>query len=572
MIDVFIAYAHEDLAFKNELKKFLAPLLREGRVTVWDDFDINAGEDWDAAIKQRLYSAGVVLLLVSADSLASKYFYGEEVRISLERHQRGDMVLVPIVLRSCDWTSTPLGALEALPAKGKAVSSWPNRDDAFQDIVTGLRAVINRVEQHRMQKAGETEKRRQFEAACLAADQLFHNKRWTEAKTAYQQAQKNYANGAVPTFADLNARIADCDRQAKKASEEQKERERQQRITEEQARKETEQQRRAQKPTSYEPAPEWRISRLYVLLGAALLLAGVGYALWSKNGNQITPTNTPTNATKLSFPDFVLIKGGTYTMGDQFSEGSSDEKPHTVTVSDFYLSKYEVTFREYDAFCAATGRDKPSDAGWGRGERPAINVSWYDAIEYCNWLSQQQGRKPYYTIDKSNKDPNNGNGNDGQKWTITRNTAANGYRLPTEAEWEYAAREGGKKVRFGNGSDIIKPSEVNFDASESYKKNYSVAGEYRQKTVLVQELKSNALGLYHMSGNVWEWCWDWYGDNYTQNEGARNPLGATSGSNRVLRGGSWDYYPQICRAAFRYYYWPAYRFNNIGFRLACAPQ
>jgi formylglycine-generating enzyme required for sulfatase activity len=236
-------------------------------------------------------------------------------------------------------------------------------------------------------------------------------------------------------------------------------------------------------------------------------------------------------------PDFVLIKGSTYTMGDQFGEGNGDEKPHTVTVSNFYLSKYEVTFREYDAFCAATGRDKPSDAGWGRGERPAIYVSWYDAIEYCNWLSQQQGRKPYYTIDKSNKDPNNS-----------------------------------KKVRFGNGSDIIKPSEVNFNTFESYKKNYSVAGEYRQKTVPVQELKSNALGLYHMSGNVWEWCWDWYGDNYTQDEGARNPLGTTSGSHRVLRGGGWGNNPQYCRAAYRYSGWPAIRGNGIGFRLAAAPQ
>jgi formylglycine-generating enzyme required for sulfatase activity len=271
-------------------------------------------------------------------------------------------------------------------------------------------------------------------------------------------------------------------------------------------------------------------------------------------------------------PNFVLIKGGTYTMGDQFSEGAKDEQPHTVTVSDFYLSKYEVTFREYDAFCAATGRDKPSDSSWGRGERPVINVSWYDAIEYCNWLSQQQGRTPYYTIDKSKKDPNNISSDDDLKWKITRNPAANGYRLPTEAEWEYAAREGGKKVRFGNGSDIIKPSEVNFDASESYKKNYSVAGEYRQKTVPVQELKSNALGLYHMSGNVWEWCWDWYGDNYFQDEGVRNPLGATSGSERVVRGGSWFYYPYACRNSDREDHWPWGNSNFIGFRLACAPQ
>jgi formylglycine-generating enzyme len=311
-------------------------------------------------------------------------------------------------------------------------------------------------------------------------------------------------------------------------------------------------------------------------------VVGVGYALWPKKENQIMyesvkplktiPTDTPTIASKPSFPDLVLIKGGTYTMGDQFGEGESDEKPHTVTVGDFYLSKYEVTFREYDAFCAATGRDKPSDAGWGRGERPAINVSWYDAIEYCNWLSQQQGRTLYYTVQTLDKDPNNNSGSDNLKWTVTRNTTSNGYRLPTEAEWEYAAREGGKKVRFGNGRDVIKPSEVNFDASEQYKEPYSVAGVFRNQTVPVQELSSNALGMYHMSGNVWEWCWDWYGDNYAQNEGAQNPLGATSGSDRVLRGGSWYVDPRLCRAASRSNAWPTGRFMIIGFRLACAPQ
>lgn len=266
--------------------------------------------------------------------------------------------------------------------------------------------------------------------------------------------------------------------------------------------------------------------------------------------------------------NFILVKGGTFDMGDVMGDKeSSDETVHKVTLNDFYMAPYPVTFAEYDRFCEATGRDKPSDSGWGRGSRPVINVSWYDVVEYCNWLSGQQGLTAYYTIDKTRKDPNNTNSSDDLKWMVTPSRSANGYRLPTEAEWEYAAREGGKKVRFGNGKDIIDPKDINFDASEDYKKPYSVVGEYRQKTVPVGSLNSpNALGLHDMSGNVWEWCWDWY-DSYPT--GAQNnPQGADKGPNRVFRGGGWANDPQYCRAAYRFNWYPAYRDYAIGFRLA----
>jgi formylglycine-generating enzyme required for sulfatase activity len=267
--------------------------------------------------------------------------------------------------------------------------------------------------------------------------------------------------------------------------------------------------------------------------------------------------------------DMVLLRGGNSTMGDPYNEGSSDEKPtHSVTLSDFYIGKYEVTFDEFDAFCSATGREKPGDRDWGRGRRPVINVDWYDAVEYCNWRSQKESLSTVYTIDKTRQDPNNQNNSDTKKWIVTMNLAAKGYRLPTEAEWEYAAREGGKKVRFGNGRDIINPSEINFDASASYKKDFSIVGEYRQKTVSVDDLSANSLGLKHMSGNVWEWCADWYGDTYyAVSEGARNPTGPSSGQYRVLRGGSWYYLPVNCRAADRYRASPDHRHDGIGFRV-----
>ncbi len=257
-------------------------------------------------------------------------------------------------------------------------------------------------------------------------------------------------------------------------------------------------------------------------------------------------------------PSMVSIPGGSFTMGDVMGDKARDnELPvHTIQLAAFELGRYEVTFAEYDRFCEATKRDKPEDRGWGRGNRPAIYVSWEDATAYCNWLSTQHGYTPVYTT---------GKGSD-----ISANWQANGYRLPTEAEWEYAARGGGKKVRFGNGKDIADPKEINFDGSKENRTKYSIAGEYRQKTVPVGSLNSpNALGLHDMSGNVFEWCWDWYG-NYSKNT-QTNPRGSASGSDRVFRGGSWYSFPRGVRAADRNSVAPVYRSDYLGFRLARTP-
>ena len=268
--------------------------------------------------------------------------------------------------------------------------------------------------------------------------------------------------------------------------------------------------------------------------------------------------------------EMVLIPSGTFEMGDVFGESDSDEKlVHTVTVNSFYLSKYEITFSEFDAFCEATGRKKPSDNDWGRGLRPAIYISWYDVVEFCNWRSEQEGLRPCYKINKTWKDPDNTSRLDNLKWLVECDFSANGYRLPTEAEWEYAAREGGCKVRFGNGKGIADPNEINFDGNKSYKQSYSVVGVYRGKTVPVGSFSPNRLGLYDMSGNVEEWCWDWYDGNYYQNSPKVNPRGPSTGSNRVLRGGSWNDSPLFCQLMLRIWTDPDNRyFNHYGFRCA----
>jgi formylglycine-generating enzyme required for sulfatase activity len=177
-------------------------------------------------------------------------------------------------------------------------------------------------------------------------------------------------------------------------------------------------------------------------------------------------------------------------------------------------------------------RAKPSDEGWGRGNRPVVNVSWHDAQAYCAWLSEQTGRA---------------------------------YRLPSEAEWEYACRAG-TTMPFHFGSRITT-DQANFDGNSTY--NDSPKGEFRAKIMPVGSFPPNAFGLYDMHGNVWEWCQDTRQVGY---DGAPREGSAWAAGNvsRVLRGGSWAQDPRSCRAAGRGSGDPAYRSGRIGFRVCCS--
>jgi formylglycine-generating enzyme required for sulfatase activity/uncharacterized caspase-like protein len=231
-------------------------------------------------------------------------------------------------------------------------------------------------------------------------------------------------------------------------------------------------------------------------------------------------------------PDMVSVQGGTFQMGDVLDDKEySYEKPvHEVALNSFQIGKYEVSQAEWVAIM----RTNPSNF---KGDNlPVENVSWDDVQEYLKKLNQKTGKK---------------------------------YRLPTEAEWEYAAREGGKNIRFGNGKNTADPSEMNFDASASYKKTYSVIGEYRAKTVAVNSFSPNALGLYNMSGNVWEWCSDWF-SSY-DSVAVNNPTGVATMSYRVYRGGGWSLSPQDCRVSYRAYGSPMGRYGSLGFRVAISP-
>jgi formylglycine-generating enzyme required for sulfatase activity len=239
-------------------------------------------------------------------------------------------------------------------------------------------------------------------------------------------------------------------------------------------------------------------------------------------------------------PEMVVVPAGTFLMGSPESEvgRSRNEGPqHKVTMRAFAMGKYEVTFAEWDA-CAAEGgcKHRPSDEGWGRGRRPVINVSWHDATEFAAWLARKTG-KPY--------------------------------RLPTEAEWEYAARgitdAAAPHPPFSTGA-TINYQQANYDANFVY--GGGKMGIFRQKTVEVGTFRRNAFGLYDMHGNVWEWVQDCYRDSYRGAPTDGSAVVVRDCGLRILRGGSWNYFPQLLRSAYRYATAPEVRLDMVGLRVA----
>jgi TPR repeat protein len=256
---------------------------------------------------------------------------------------------------------------------------------------------------------------------------------------------------------------------------------------------------------------------------------------------------------KSAAPDWMVkVDGGTFNMGateEQGDDARDVEKPvHQVTLSDFYIGKYEVT----QALWKKTMGTNPSYFK-GNDDLPVEGVSWYDCIRFCNALSKSMGYTECYDIEYS-KD-NNGHENS----TVTLlNGGRGGFRLPTEAEWEYAARGGNKSKGYKySGSNNVGDVAWYSDNSDD------------DKTHPVGEKSSNELGLYDMSGNVWEWCWDWYGDYSSDSQD--NPVGPDNGSVRVLRGGNWFYPSRGCRLSFRLNYSPLNDISFMGFRPVFVP-
>jgi len=293
--------------------------------------------------------------------------------------------------------------------------------------------------------------------------------------------------------------------------------------------------------------------------------------------------------------DMVYIPDGEFQMGDSFGEGGSDELPlHTVQLDSFAIGKFEVTNRQYCDYLNSaigssiyesggtvygSGNNQPYCGIWGSqivyngavftvrakngrdmSNDPMVKVCWYGAAAYCNWRSQQEEKEICYNT----SDPN---------WPC--DFSKNGYRLPTEAEWEYAARGGLSGRRFPWG-DTITHTQANYYSSALYSYDISPTRGHHPTyatgsmpyTSPIGSFEANGYGLYDMAGNVWEWCNEWWQHGYYSSSPTNNPTGPITGMYRVLRGGNWLYDAYNCRVAYRELDNPHSQSDfHIGFRL-----
>ena len=260
---------------------------------------------------------------------------------------------------------------------------------------------------------------------------------------------------------------------------------------------------------------------------------------------------------------FVEVLGTTITGSESWTPSSKVfVSGRSITIPDMYVCDHEVTQAEYEKYCKY-GSSSPSSSKGDGDNYPTYYVNWYDAIVYCNLRSIAENLTPAYKIGEET-DPakwsgivgDSANGYCGPSesndtWNaLTYDKEANGYRLPTEAEWEYIAREAGTSTTTYSGSDTI--DDVAWYSSNSSSKTHEVKGK-----------NANSLGIYDMSGNVWEWCYDWYG----KVSSTIADTGASSGSSRVICGGSWDYSASSCAVSYRDYSYPYHRVYIYGFRV-----
>jgi sulfatase modifying factor 1 len=254
----------------------------------------------------------------------------------------------------------------------------------------------------------------------------------------------------------------------------------------------------------------------------------------------IAAISTDARAQKES-DNLVLVKGGNFKNVTATYNGKS------MTVADFYIGKYEVTQKDWSEVMGSNPSKFKGD------NLPVETVSWYDCVEYCNRRSIKEGFKTYYTIEKEKKDPNNKTDMDTIKWTVTINAGANGYRLPTEAEWEYAASGGqmSKNYAYSGGNAIDQVAWYWKNCGDTNLTGFwfwSVIEKNHCKTKPVGGKAPNELGLYDMSGNVREWCWDWFGELGTDGVA---PKQSSSETGRVWRGGGWIGADFCCESSFR---------------------
>ena len=558
---VFTIYAREDAQYLEELRGQLRPLEKAGRIKVWSDREINPGVDWEREIIQNLDTADIILILVSAAYYNSVYIHEKEIKYALMRHDKGEARVLPIIVRPCSFGDDPdISRLQVLPTDGKPVTdrrSWPERDVAWLDVVAGVKRTLDlmqdaekQAEQARLaaeqQKKLEAARKQEQERLAKQAEADAQARAAQEAKErAYQaeQAQQhkiqeeNYrrADREAWEYASTLDEITACQTYLTRFPQGAMTREANNRI-------------KMLKKQHATPLPWGRYAAysggLLVLFLVIWRIIYPGNAMQSQEKplvESIAPSNKDTITSVVSkpvekndttqqqpvqipvepkfAPSFTFnypmerVQGGTFQMGSPSNEKDrdDDECQYSATVSSFYLGKYEVTQAQWKAIMG-----KNPSRFKGCDDCPVEQVSWNDVQTFIKKLNEKTAKT---------------------------------YRLPTELEWEFAARGG------NNSQSYIYAGSNSLSGVAWYGDNAD------SKTHPVGKKTPNALGLYDMSGNVWEWCGDYY-KAYPNCKGS-----VEDGRFRVIRGGGWGSYARDCRAANRDYGGAAHRGNDLGFRL-----
>jgi formylglycine-generating enzyme required for sulfatase activity len=532
-IKVFVSYSHQDDELRKELGKHLSGLERRKLIKLWLDRDIEAGLEWANEIDQNLEQAAIILLLVSADFIASEYCYSIEMTRAVARHEAGTAKVIPVIIGACDWTSAPFGKLQAIPPDNQAVATWGNSDKYARATAWTLvsQEISNVAQQIRDRRIAEFTVQQQAEAResfRSTAEDLYRDggfshvaqellrDAWTklkldesEAIEIQQKVQANLTRYCKVLVADLGDRstLSAAQRQELKMLQ----------------------------------------SNLGISDGKAASLEQVALA---KRTLKLPPTavvideprpldvkavsqgnaNSPMTQVVRSFVEkldertsleMVKIPGGSFYMGSLSSQGNDDERPqHKVQIPEFWMGKYPVTQAQW-RFVALLPQEqielKAEPAKFTGDDRPVETVSWNQAVEFCQRLYKKTG---------------------------------NQYRLPSESEWEYACRSG-TTTNFYFG-DTLTPEMANHSGVET-----TVVGIYLP----------NAFGLYDMHGNVLEWCQDTWHNNYNKAPKDGSDWFDKDSVSHLLRGGSWIYDPQYCRSAFRNRSFS--RNFDVGFRVVC---
>jgi formylglycine-generating enzyme required for sulfatase activity len=533
-IKIFLSYAHRDDEYRQELMVQLSSLLNRKLVEIWHDRQILAGSDWATDISQSLELADIILFLVSADFIDSKYCYGIEMARAIEREQAQTARAIPVIIRYCDWQPTPLGKLQALPRDGRPVAAWGNKpwDEPLLLVVKEIEKVAKDIQVQRRsgwlaaQKAQAIVEFKEFavghyrDGVLLPAERTLLNLKQRELLLTAPEVDEIL--GAIE--AEIQQHQANLEIYRSTV------------IAELQGVKElTVDRRRALQQVqealgiSFSEAEELEQQVVAELRERYFQFEVVTF---DGQGGELSRVQQQAEffaeiLGDLTSLEMVKIPGGRFQMGSLLNQGRDDEWPrHEVQVPEFWMGKYPVTQAQWRYVAALPPEQMELEANPARFEgdnRPVENVSWNQLIEFCQRLSRKTGKE---------------------------------YRLPSEAEWEYACRA--KTLTNFYFGDALTPKLANY-------------GQEMKGTTDVGIYLPNAFGLYDMHGNVWEWCADGWHNSYENAPVDGSAWIDSNSSMYILRGGSWFGNPFNCRSAYRYRYFIDYYYFNVGFRVVYAP-